>query len=118
MNFLVLLAEAEHFDKWDAADDEFRARCFRDYRAFADAVRQRQRGSIIVGDALQRPDTAQSVKAGEHSMVTDGPFAETVEQNAGFYLIDVPDLPTAVELAKLLPRELVVEVRPTLGIEV
>jgi hypothetical protein len=51
-------------------------------------------------------------------MVTDGPFAEATEQIGGFYLIDVPDLDIAVELAKLLPRECNVEVRPTLGIQV
>jgi hypothetical protein len=50
--------------------------------------------------------------------VTDGPFAETVEQIGGFYVIDLPDLETAVECAKLLPREHRVEVRPTLGVQV
>ena len=50
--------------------------------------------------------------------MTDGPFAETVEQVGGFYLIDVPDLGAAVELAALLPREYTVEVRPTLEVMV
>ena len=48
----------------------------------------------------------------------DGPFAETVEQIGGFYVVDLPDLETAVELAKLLPQEHLVEVRPTVGVEV
>jgi len=116
MHFLVLLGGADHFDNWDAADDELRARFFRDYNAFADAVRQR--GDIVVGDALDRPETARSVQPGAARVVTDGPFAETVEQIGGFYLIDLPDLETAVELAKLLPQEHRVEIRPTLGIEV
>jgi hypothetical protein len=50
--------------------------------------------------------------------VTRGPFAETVEQIGGFYLVDLPDLDTAVEIAGLLPREYTIEVRPTQGIEV
>jgi hypothetical protein len=116
MQFLILLGGPGHFDRWDAADDEVRARSFRDYRAFADAVRER--GDLIVGDALQRPGTARTVQAGEGRLVTDGPFAEAAEQIGGFYLIDVPDLETAVELARLLPRECSVEVRPTLGIQV
>jgi hypothetical protein len=116
MNFLILLGGADHFDEWDAADDEVRARSFADYNAFADAVRRR--GSIVVGDALHRPETARTVQPGPGRGVTDGPFAETVEQIGGFYVIDVPDLDTAVELAKLLPRECFVEVRPMLGIEV
>jgi hypothetical protein len=116
MNFLILLGGVDHFDSWDAADDELRARSLRDYRAFADAVRQR--GTIVVGDALRRPTTARVVRPGRSRDVTEGPFAETAEQIGGFYLIDVPDLETAVELAKLLPRECFVEVRPTLGIQV
>jgi len=53
-----------------------------------------------------------------HRMVTDRPFAEAKEQIGGFYLIDVPDLATAIELARLLPPEYTIEVRPTLGITV
>ncbi len=116
MNFLILLGGADHFDRWDAADDELRARSLRDYNAFAEAVRRR--GRLVVGDALTRPETARTVRPGGSRIVTDGPFTETVEQLGGFYLIDVPDLDTAVDLARLLPRECVVEVRATLGIEV
>ena len=116
MRFLVLLGGVDHFDSWDAADDEVRARHFRDYRAFANAVRQR--GDIVVGDALARPEAARCVQPGAARAVSDGPFAETVEQVGGFYVIDLPDLGTAVEVAKLLPQEHRVEVRPTLGVEV
>jgi hypothetical protein len=116
MRFLVLLGGPDHFDKWDAADDELRARYFRDYRAFSDAVRQR--GDIVVGDALTRPEAARCVQPGATRVVADGPFAETSEQIGGFYVVDLPDLDTAVELAKLLPQEHRVEVRPALGIDV
>ena len=116
MRFLVLLGGADHFDKWDAADEELRARYFRDYRAFSDAVRQH--GDIVVGDALTRPEAARCVQPGAARVVQEGPFAETVEQVGGFYVVDLPDLATAVELARLLPQEHRVEVRPTLGIAV
>jgi hypothetical protein len=46
--------------------------------------------------------------------VTDGPFAETKEQLAGFYLIDAGDLNEAIQVASKIPpaREGSVEVRP------
>jgi hypothetical protein len=116
MRFLVLLAEEDHFDKWDDADGALRERVIADYNAFGDAVRAR--GTLVVGDALARPETARTLRTDAERVVTDGPFAETKEQIGGFYLIDVPDLATAVELAALLPREYTVEVRPTLGVTV
>jgi hypothetical protein len=116
MRFLILLASVDHFDTWDATEAEDRDRFFHDYHAFADAIRAC--GAMIAGDALQRPDTARTLQPGEVRMVTDGPFAETVEQLGGFYLIDVPDLDSAVAAARLLPREYLVEVRPALGITV
>lgn len=116
MRFLVLLAEADHFDKWDAADDALKKRTIDDFNAYGDAVRAR--GEIVSGDALTRPEEARTVQPGVDRAVTDGPYAETKEQVGGFYVVDLPDLETAVELAKLLPREYTVEVRPTLEVEV
>jgi hypothetical protein len=110
------MAEEDHFDNWEAGDDALRERVYADFQAFSEAVRAR--GAIVAGDALDRPTTARRVGPGLDRPVTDGPFAETVEQLGGFYLIDVPDLDTAVELAALLPREYVVEVRPTLEVTV
>ena len=86
-----------------------------DYNAFGDAVRQR--GTLVAGDALHRPETARTLRPAAPD--GDGrPFAEAKEQIGGFYLIDVPDLATAIELARLLPPEYTIEVRPTLGITV
>lgn len=116
MNFLILLASPDHFNSWDAIKDDERERYYHDYRAFADAVRER--GRILAGDALQRPDTARTIQIGDGREVTEGPFAETVEQLGGFYVIDVDNVETAIQVARLLPREYAVEVRPTLGIEV
>lgn len=115
MRFLVLLAEADHFDKWDAADEAFKQRNFDDYDAFATKVRKE--GTLVVGDALHRPDQARTLQPLDRT-VTRGPYAETAEQVGGFYVIDMPDLESAVAAAALLPRELTVEVRPTLGVTV
>ncbi len=47
-------------------------------------------------------------------LVTDGPFTETHEVIAGYYLIDAPDKGAAVEIAKRVPGARIgtVEVRP------
>ncbi|HEX5086191.1 MAG TPA: YciI family protein [Nocardioides sp.] len=120
MKFLLLMAEENHFANWETADDAHHKRVYADFRAFDEAVRSR--GRVVGGEALDRPSTARTVRprpdrAGTDCPVTEGPFAETVEQVGGFYLIDVPDMDTAVELAALLPREYTVEVRPTLEVE-
>ncbi|MCY1415600.1 YCII-related domain protein [compost metagenome] len=49
-----------------------------------------------------------------HMSITDGPFAETKEQLAGFYLIDARDLNEALQVAGKIPAARVgsVEVRP------
>jgi hypothetical protein len=41
--------------------------------------------------------------AGDDWLATDGPFAETKEQLGGFYVIDVPDMETAIGWAKRIP---------------
>ncbi|MDT9594193.1 YciI family protein [Nocardioides zeae] len=118
MKFVVLMTEDDHYAKWDAADDELKQRVVADFHAFDAAVAAR--GEVLGGEALAAPDQARTVQPapeGERA-VTDGPFAETVEQLGGFYLVELPDLETAVEVARLLPREYTIEVRPVVGIDV
>ena len=71
-----------------------------------DGIRRRSRF-----DSME--DVAEQVDAVKMS-VTDGPFAETKEQLAGFYLIDAKDLNEAIQLAAKIPPARVgsVEVRP------
>jgi hypothetical protein len=75
------------------------------------------KGSGVLGAAeqLRGTDTATSVRLrGGERLLTDGPFVETKEHLLGFYLLDVPDLDTAVEWASRMPivRHGTVEVRP------
>jgi hypothetical protein len=82
---------------------------------FAHGDELRDRGVFLGGNALQPVRTAVAIrrKRGERSF-TDGPFAETKEQLAGYILIEAPDLETAKEIAFELPPARVgtVEVRP------
>ncbi len=75
----------------------------------------RERGVLIAAEALQPAGTATTVRVRNgRTTVTDGPFAETKEQLAGFYLIDAKDLDEAIQVAAKIPpaREGSVEVRP------
>ena len=82
-------------------------------QACGDALKQS--GHHIAAEALQSVHTATTVRVRNGKMtVTDGPFAETKEQLAGFYLIDAKDLNEAIQLAEKIPPARVgsVEVRP------
>ena len=78
-------------------------------------------GHLIVGQALQPVETATTVRVrnGQTSVV-DGPFAETKEQLAGFYLIDAQDLNEAIQLASRIPPARIgsIEVRPARELDV
>ena len=68
---------------------------------------------LLGGEALQPTGTATSLRAG--SDVTDGPFVETKEALGGFYLVDAPDLDTALAVARSVPARFGgVEVRPVM----
>jgi hypothetical protein len=72
-------------------------------------------GILAAAEQLEPADTATTlrVRDGER-LLTDGPFAETKEHLLGFYLIDVPDLDTALAWAERVPfvRYATVELRP------
>src|SRR3979490_1237733 len=75
----------------------------------------RDTGLLIAAEALQPVETATTVRVRNGKLsITDGPFVETKEQLAGFYLIEARDLNHAIQVAALIPpaREGSVEVRP------
>lgn len=75
----------------------------------------RKSGHCVASEALQSVQTATTarVRNGKRS-VTDGPFAETKEQLAGFYLIEARDLNEAIQIAAKIPPARLgsIEVRP------
>ena len=75
----------------------------------------RESGHGIASEALESVQTATTVRMRNGKVsVTDGPFAETKEQLAGFYLIEARDLNEAIQLASKIPPARVgsIEVRP------
>jgi hypothetical protein len=81
--------------------------------AFDEQVRKS--GHCIASEALQPVSTATTVRVRNGKVsVTDGPFAETKEFLAGFYMIEARDLNEAIQLAARIPPAAVgsIEVRP------
>ena len=75
----------------------------------------RKKGLLLAAEALQPVETATTVRVRNGKMlITDGPFAETKEHLAGFYLIEAKDLNDAIQAASKIPpaREGSIEVRP------
>jgi hypothetical protein len=86
---------------------------FQEYFAFGDKLRER--GVKYSGEPLMETTKATTVRIRDgKTLVTDGPFAETKEQLAGFYLVEANDLEHAIEIAALVPGAKYgsIEIRP------
>src|SRR5689334_13450917 len=90
-------------DAWSSFSNEQRAAGW----AMHDAVRadMQAAGELIHAEALVDPSLAKrlSVNTGE-VIATDGPFAESKEQLAGFYLVDCDGMDRALHWAARLPE--------------
>jgi hypothetical protein len=104
MKYLCLVYSEEK--KLETMDDD-------ECMAYVDELQQR--GQHVAAEALQPVQTATTVRLRNGKLsITDGPFAETKEQLAGFYLVDAQDLNDAIQIAAKIPPVRVgcVEVRP------
>jgi hypothetical protein len=111
MKFLCLIyfdedeRDAVPQDQWDALMED----------AYLNRDELEASGAFLGGNALQPARTAVTLrrKRGQRT-ITDGPFAETKEQLAGYVLIEAPDLDAAREIALALPPGRIgsVEIRP------
>jgi hypothetical protein len=78
----------------------------------------RQKGVLLAVEGLKPTSTATTVRPeGAKFIATDGPFAETKEQLAGYYILECRDLDDAVEWAKRIPTSCkgqsgCIEIRP------
>lgn len=72
-------------------------------------------GHLVSGEGLKGTETATSLRIKNGKVETmDGPFAETKEHLGGYYVMEVPDLDTALKYAAMIPAAHygTVEVRP------
>jgi hypothetical protein len=91
---------------------------FAEYGTFTEDIQRN--GQFVSGAPLQFTDTATTVRvngSGE-AVLSDGPFIETKEWLAGYYLLNCPDLDTATQQAARIPaaRHGAIEVRPVMEI--
>jgi hypothetical protein len=97
--------------QWDNRTDDEREAITQEYMAIA-----MDQSVTVHSEQLQPGETATTVKVQDGStLTTDGPFIETKEELGGYYLIDVPDLDAAIEVAAKLPAARMgggIEVRP------
>ncbi len=110
MKYLCLVYLDE--ENWSACPD-------RDCFAFANELAES--GRLLAAAPLHPAHTATTVRVRNVSTtLTDGPFAETKELLAGFYLIDAKDLNEALAIAARIPpaRHGSIEVRPVRELDV
>jgi hypothetical protein len=89
-----------------------------DYLAFTKSVAQS--GNLRSNNGLRPVSTATTVRVrNDKTVTTDGPFAETREQLAGYFLIEAKDLDEAIAIAARIPTAKYgsVEVRPVWSAE-
>jgi hypothetical protein len=92
---------------YDGVDDSQRVAITAEYVALRGDER------VQSGERLRPASTATTLRAG--GMLTDGPFADTKEVFGGFFLVEAPDLDSALELAARIPAVRLggsVEIRP------
>ena len=99
------LMEQKSQQEWDALNQE----CIACVEGLSES------GHFITGSPLMPTSSATTVRVRDKRVtVTDGPFAETKEQLAGFYMLEAKDLNEAIALAGKIPpaRYGSIEVRP------
>lgn len=114
MQYAIIVYETE--SELAARDDESRAGSYwAAYLAYSQALVDA--GVARGGAGLHTPAMATTVRVrGEQRLVQDGPFADTKEMLGGLFMIDVPDLESALAWAARCPSAATgsVEVRPML----
>lgn len=111
MRYALLICD-EDKRQAEMSDDEVGAQ-MAGYVAFGEEMTTR--GVLQGGERLRPAASATTVRVRDGEVLTsDGPFAETKEQMAGFYLVDCKDLDEAIEVASKIPGAKYgsIEVRP------
>jgi hypothetical protein len=111
MKFLCLIYHSADID--DTLTDREIYELVAEHFAYDEGLEQD--GTLIVSEALERQDKAVVIRPRDQTLsVTDGPFLETKEYLAGFYLVDAVDMTAAIEIARRIPsaRYGAVEIRP------
>ena len=115
MRYLLMICTSEAEDA--ARSPEEVAAGTAAYTAFGEEMSAR--GVLEGGERLRPTTDATTVRVRDGEVLTaDGPFAETKEQVAGYYLVDCKDLDEAIEVAARIPdvRRGSIEIRPVMEV--
>lgn len=110
--YAVLLTADENL--WEQASDEDKVAMFARHEEFSRLLAERGH-TITAGAELTPTRQSKSINRGADGSVTvtDGPFAESVEQLGGFYSVQSDDLDDLLEIcAVLADGDTTVQVRP------
>src|SRR5581483_12150731 len=110
MKFILLIYHDER--QWERLSDADHQKIYGEYGNLREELQGK--GQLVTGSQLQPTRTAASIRLrDDKELVTDGPFAETHEQLAGFFLIEAANRSEAIAVAKRIPsaRTGTVEVR-------
>jgi len=91
-----------------------RQQLWAEYAAFNEALAKAGAG-FAAGERLESSVAATTVRVRDGgNQVLDGPYADTKEQFAGYFMIDVPDLDEAITWARRCPSAKygAIEIRP------
>ncbi len=113
MRYMLMIFNNEA--EWDSHSPEERQRAIEDHVAIIDEAVKR--GVLVGVNPLARTSAATTVRVDNGKILaTDGPFAETREQLAGYYMLDCQDLDEAIAWAARIPNcrgtQGCVEIRP------
>ncbi|MDQ3232017.1 MAG: YciI family protein [Pseudobdellovibrionaceae bacterium] len=113
MKYMLLIYSRE--DAWTETE---MAACMAESRQLCHDLAAK--GQYLAASPLHSVTTATSVQLRQGKrLITDGPFAETNEQLGGYYIVDVPDLDAAIEIASRIPgsKRGTVEIRPVFQLD-
>jgi hypothetical protein len=111
MQYMLLIYSSEAANK--ALSEADIGRMVAAYGAYTEALKEA--GVLSAANRLRPTSSATAVRVVDgKTQVLDGPYAETKEQLAGYYLIDVADLDAALAWAARCPGAShgTLEVRP------
>lgn len=107
--YMVIIPD--DYDAWEAKTPRQRAAVFAEHNRFAERL-TRGGHRITAGGELTHPRTARTVRSGSDGVtVTDGPYAESVEQLSGFYLVETADLDDLEQCCAIIAGDFPVEIR-------
>jgi hypothetical protein len=100
MQYLLMIYSEE--SRWNQMTDSERQQGVAAYQAYTESLVKA--GALVGANRLQHTSTATTVRLADGKpQVLDGPYSDSKEQLAGYYLIDVPNLDAAISWASRCP---------------